>query len=243
MAGQMSLFDIVSEDQKEEFDIKLPDVGEYSKEMKLAFEKEVLGIYVSGHPLEEYEELWKKHIKSKTTDFLLDEETGSIRVADGEKTKIGGLITEKKLKYTKNNQVMAFLTLEDLVGSIEVIVFPKAYSKYSSLLTEDRKVFISGRVSGEDERDGKLFCEEVTAFEDVPRKLWIQFSTMDEYKEAAQDMTQILSHSEGKDSVVLYIRDQRLKKVLPPNQNVYADKLLVSALEQRFGAHNIKLTV
>ena len=243
MAGQISLFDIVSDEQKEEFDIKLPDVGEYSKEMKLAFEKEVLGIYVSGHPLEEYEELWKKHIKNKTTDFLLDEEIGSMRLTDGSKTTIGGLITEKKIKYTKNEQVMAFLTVEDLVGSIEVIVFPKAYTKYGSLLAEDRKVFLKGRVSGEDERDGKLICEEVIAFEDVPQKLWIQFGTMEEYEATAKDMMDILTPSEGKDSVILYIRDQRLKKVLPSNQNVCADKMLIQALEQRFGADNIKLTV
>ncbi len=243
MAGQISLFDIVSDEQKEEFDIKLPDVGEYSKEMKLAFEKEVLGIYVSGHPLEEYEGLWKKYIKNMTTDFLLDEETGTMHLTDGMMTTIGGLITEKKIKYTKKEQVMAFLTVEDLVGSIEVIVFPKAYSKYSSILAEDRKVFLRGRVSGEDERDGKLICEEVIAFEDVPQKLWIQFGTMEEYESASKDMMDILAPSEGKDSVILYIRDQRLKKILPSNQNVHADKMLIQALEQRFGAENIKLTV
>lgn len=242
MAGQMSLFDIVSEDQKEEFDIRLPDVGEYSKEMKLAFEKEVLGVYVSGHPLEEYEELWRKNIKNTTTDFLLDEETGAMHVMDGVKTTIGGLVTEKKIKYTKNEQVMAFLTLEDLLGSIEVIVFPKTYSKYGNLLSEDSKVFLTGRVAGEDERDGKMICEDVVAFDDVPRKLWVQFATKEEYDASMQDMMDIMTHSEGKDSVIIYIREPRMKKQLPPNQNVRADKALLDALAQRFGAENIKLT-
>lgn len=243
MVGQMSLFDIVSDDQKAEFDIRLPDVGEYSKEMKLAFEKEVLGIYVTGHPLEEYEGLWQKNIKNKTTDFLYDEETGSMHLSDGMKTTIGGLITEKKIKYTKNNQVMAILTVEDLVGSVEVLVFQKAYTKYGHLLAEDKKVFLTGRVKAEDERDGKLICEEVMLFEDVPRKLWIQFATMVEYEAAARDMMDILEPSEGKDHVILYIRDRRLKKVLPPNQNVRADKQLLTELEERFGKENIKLTV
>ena len=241
MAGQMSLFDIVSDEQKEEFDIKLPDVGEYSKEMLLAFEKEVLGIYISGHPLEEYENLWKKNIKNTTTDFMLDDDTQAMRVTDGMKTTVGGLITEKKIKYTKNEQVMAFLTLEDLVGSIEVIVFPKTYTKYGSLINEDKKVFLTGRVSGEDERDGKLICEDVVAFEEVPRQLWIQFSTKEEYEASAQDMMDIMAASEGKDTVIIYIKEPRMKKQLPPNQNVRADKALLASLEERFGAENVKL--
>lgn len=241
MAGQMSLFDIVSDEQKEEFDIKLPDVGEYSKEMKLAFEKEVLGIYVSGHPLEEYENLWRKHIKNTTADFLLDDDTKAMRVTDGMKTTIGGLITEKKIKYTKNEQVMAFLTLEDLVGSIEVIVFPKTYTKYGSLINEDKKVFLTGRVSGEDERDGKLICEDVTAFEDVSRQLWLQFATKEEYEDSAQDMMNIMASSEGKDTVIIYIKEPRMKKQLPPNQNVRADAALIASLTERFGVENVKL--
>ena len=243
MAGQMSLFDIVSDDQKEAFDIKLPDVGEYSKEMRLAFEKEVLGIYVSGHPLEEYEDLWKKYIKNKTTDFLLDEETGTIRLADGLKTTIGGLITEKKIRYDKRDRAMAILTLEDLVGSVEVLVFNNAYAKYSNLLMEDKKVFITGRVRAEDERDGKMICESVADFDDMPRRLWMQFATMEDYESGEKDMTDILSSSEGKDSVIIYIKDKKLRKVLPPNQNVRADDMLLKRLEERFGADNIKLTL
>ena len=241
MAGQMSLFDIVSEEQKEEFDIKLPDVGEYSKENKLMFEKEVLGIYISGHPLEEYESLWKKNITNLTTDFLVEEESGQMRAQDGAKAVIGGLISEKKIKYTKNEQVMAFLTVEDLVGSIEVIVFPKTYSKYGNLLNEDDKVLLSGRVSGEDEKDGKLICEEVTAFSDIPRELWIQFATKEEYDRLAGELDAILAPSEGKDRVGIFIKEPRMMKKLPPNQNVHANKNLMDALVERFGEGNVKL--
>ena len=241
MAGQMSLFDIVSEEQKEAFDIKLPDVGEYSKENKLAFEKEVLGIYVSGHPLEEYETLWRKNITNTTADFMLDEETGAMRAQDGAKAVIGGLITERKIKYTKTEQVMAFLQVEDLVGNIEVIVFPKTYSKYGNLLAEDSKVLLKGRIAGEDERDGKLICEEVTAFDDVPRELWIQFATKEGFAEAEKELMGMMAASEGKDRVVIYIREPRMMKKLPPNQNVCADKELLEMLEARFGEGNIKL--
>ena len=241
MAGQMSLFDIVSEEQKEEFDIKLPNVGEYSKEMMLAFEKEVLGIYVSGHPLEEYESLWKKNITNTTADFMVDEETGFMRAQDGAKATIGGLISEKKIKYTKNEQVMAFLNVEDLVGNIEVIVFPKTYSKYGNLLSEDAKVFLTGRISGEEERDGKLICEDVTAFEDIPRELWIQFATKEEYERRAGELDAILAPSEGRDRVGIFIKEPRMMKKLPPNQNVRADKNLLDVLKDRFGEDNVKV--
>ncbi len=241
MAGQISLFDIVSEEQKEEFDIKLPDVGEYSKEMKLSFEKEVLGIYVSGHPLEEYEALWKKNITNTTADFMIDEETGYMRAQDGAKATIGGLISEKKIKYTKNEQVMAFLNVEDLVGNIEVIVFPKTYSKYGNLLNEDNKVLLTGRISGEEERDGKLICEDVTLFDDIPRELWIQFATKEEYEKMAAKLDAILAPSEGRDRVGIFIKEPRMMKKLPPNQNVRANKSLLDALKEQFGENNVKV--
>lgn len=140
MTGQLSLFDIVSDDRKSEFDIPLPDVGEYEKETKLAFEKEVLGVYLSGHPLEDYEEKWKKNISRTTLDFQIDDETGRTKVHDGAKEIVGGMITNKTIKYTKTNKVMAFITLEDLVGSVEVVIFPRDFEKNQMYLNEEAKV-------------------------------------------------------------------------------------------------------
>lgn len=241
MAGQMTLFDIVSEEQKEAFEIKLPDVGEYSKEMKLAFEKEVLGIYVSGHPLEEYQEVWRKNITNTTADFMLDEETGDTVVQDGRSATIGGMVAEKKIKYTKNEKVMAFLQVEDLVGSVEVIVFPGQYERYGSRITEDSKVFIRGRVSVEEEKDGKLICEQITPFEDVPRKLWIKFSTKEAYEKRKEELFDALRHSEGKDSVVIYVENPKSMNPLPRNWNVSAGEELVERLSGLYGAENIKV--
>ena len=168
LAGQISLFDIAGEDDKEEFDIRMPNVGEYTKEMMLGFEKEVLGVYVSGHPLEEYQELWQKCISNTAGDFALDEETGTVlTVQDQAYVVIGGLIADKTVKYTKNDKIMAFLNLEDLIGNVEIVVFPQAYEKYSTLLTEDAKVFIRGRVSLEEDKDGKLICDQIISFEDA----------------------------------------------------------------------------
>ncbi|MCM1569627.1 MAG: DNA polymerase III subunit alpha [Roseburia sp.] len=167
MAGQLTLFDIASEENREEFDIRMPDVGEYDKEMLLAFEKEVLGIYISGHPMEEYRDLWQKYITHTTNDFMLDEETGEPHVPDQISAVIGGMIVDKKIKYTKNDKVMAFLNLEDLVGNVEVVVFPGDYERYGNLLMEEAKVFIRGRASVEEDKDGKLICEKIVSFEEA----------------------------------------------------------------------------
>ena len=241
MAGQMSLFDIVSEDQQEDFEVKMPDVGEYSKEMKLAFEKEVLGIYISGHPLEEYQEMWRRNITNTTADFMMDEESGEVAARDGRIVTIGGMIAEKKIKYTKNERVMAFLQVEDLLGSIEVIVFPGQYEKFGKEIVEDNKVFIRGRVSLEEEKDGKLICEQITPFENVTRKLWIKFATKEEYEGRKEELFDALRQSEGKDSVVIYVAQPKMMNALPRNWNVHAGEELVERLTKLYGAENVKV--
>lgn len=241
MAGQISLFDIAAEEEKESYEIKLPQVGEYSKEMKLSFEKEVLGIYISGHPLEEYQEIWHKNITNTTADFLLDEETDTTPVKDGQSVMIGGIIADKRLKYTKNEKVMAFLQIEDLVGTVEVIVFPRDYERNADKLTEDKKVFIKGRVSAEDEKDAKLICEKITGFEEIPKKLWIKFPTKELFEEKEEELLASIHDSEGKDSVVIYIENPKAMKTLPPNQNVNADSMLIDKLEALYGKENIRV--
>ena len=241
MAGQISLFDIVSEEEKEEYDVKLPDVGEYSKEMMLAFEKEVLGIYISGHPLEEWEDLWKKGITNTTADFVLDEETNETVVKDNATAVIGGLIADKKIKYTKNDKIMAFLQVEDLLGTVEVIVFPRDYEKNSTKLLEDNKVFIRGRVSLEEDRDGKLICEKITAFDEIPKKLWVKFPTMEAYEKQIDGLLSFLADSDGNDSVIIYIEEQKVMKKLPPNRNVNANEALQAKLNEIYGEENIKI--
>jgi len=241
MAGQLSLFDIADEAEKERYEIRLPDVGEYSKEMKLSFEKEVLGIYISGHPLEEYQEIWQKNITNKTSDFLLDEETDTTVVKDGQSVTIGGIISDKRLKYTKTEKVMAFLVIEDLLGTVEVIVFPRDYEKYSDKLVEDKKVFIRGRVSVEEDKDAKLICEKITTFEEMPKKLWIKFPNKETYEEKEAELMASLRDSEGGDSVVIYIESPKAMKTLPPNQNVNADSGLIDRLEALYGKENIRV--
>lgn len=241
LTGQMSLFDFVDAETKHSYEIPLPNVGEYGKEEKLAFEKEVLGIYISGHPLEEQEECWRKNITAVTTDFLPDEETGFPKVVDGAKVIVGGMITDKKIKYTKNNKTMAFLTLEDLLGTLEIVVFPRDYERNAALMQEDAKVFIQGRVSAEDDKASKLICEKMYAFEDMPRELWIQFPDKAAYEQEVTELYRILAASDGSDQVVLYIRAQKAMKRLPPSRGVKIGEELLGILNEKYGSENVKV--
>ena len=241
MTGQMTLFDLVSEEQKSEFGIRLPDVGEYTKENMLAFEKEVLGIYISGHPLQEYEALWKKNISATTLDFQPDEETGRTRVHDGVRQIVGGMITDKTVKHTKTNQMMAFVTVEDLLGTVEVVVFPRDYEKNRALLEIDQKVFIKGRVSEEDEKASKLICEQVIPFEQTKKELWIQFSNKADYLENEQIVNGYLADSEGDDEVVIYCQQERAVKRLPKNKNIQINPQVLSRLMNHYGEKRIKV--
>ena len=241
MTGQMSLFDLVDDEQKSEFEIKLPDVGEYTKENLLAFEKEVLGIYISGHPLEEDEEKWRKSISATTADFQPDEETGTTKVHDGAKEIIGGMITDKTVKNTRNNQMMAFLTLEDLLGTVEVVVFPRDYEKNRPLLEVDNKVFIRGRVSEEDEKASKLICEKIIPFTQTKKELWIQFPDKDAFQKDEQIVYGYLADSEGDDEVVIYCQAERAVKRLPRNRNISIGPQVLSRLMNHFGDKRVKV--
>ena len=241
MTGQMSLFDMVDEDQKAEFDIPLPDVGEYEKETKLAFEKEVLGVYLSGHPMEEYEEKWRKSISKTTLDFQLVEDTGHTKVLDGAREIIGGMITDKTIKYTKNNKVMAFVTLEDMLGSVEVVVFPKDYEKNQQYLNEDSKVFIKGRVSEEDDAPSKLICESVIPFEQTKRELWLQYGSKEEYLAEEARLLELIKDSDGQDAVVIYCRKEKAVKRLGAGRSVSADARLLSRLTNYLGESCVKV--
>ena len=242
ISGQMSLFDFVSEEEKTAYEVQMPDVAEYYKEELLAFEKEILGVYVSGHPLDEYAAMWKRHISAMSTDFELDDETGEPKVKVDSKATIGGMIMDKTVKTTKNGQLMAFLTIEDLVGTVEVLVFPQSFNTYRSVIDTSDKVFVTGRVSANADENGKLICEKIVSFDSVPQKLWIRFANMAEYQEKQEELTKILAPSDGHDSVIIYCAEEKLKKQLPPSMNVKVEAGLVAQLREVFGTKNVETT-
>ena len=168
----------MDESEKKNYEIRFPDVGEYSKEILLTFEKEVLGVYVSGHPLQEYEQLWRRNISNTTADFMLDEETNSVHIQDGAK---------------------------------------------------------------EEDKDAKLICESVQTFDEIPKKLWIKFPTMEAYQQQEKKLLSAIAASDGKDTVVIYVENPRAMKQLGANQTVHGDEALLKQLEELFGEENVKL--
>ena len=241
MAGQMSLFDLVSEDEKKEYDIRYPDVGEFDKETVLGYEKEVLGIYLSGHPLEEYTDKIKKNINAVAMDFVWDEELMATKVKDNAHVVVGGIISDKTIKFTKTNKAMAFISIEDLTGTIEVIIFPKDYETYQRFLQEDAKVFVVGRATLEDEQNGKIICERIVPFEDTKKELWLQFSTKEEFAEKENELYGLLRESDGNDEVVIYVANPKAIKKLGRNQSVLANLELVDKLNSFLGEKNVKV--
>ena len=241
MAGQMSLFDIVPEEDKKEFEIRMPHAAEYPDDVILTFEKEVLGIYLSGHPLERYRSMLEKMITAKTSDFQPDDETGIPEVYDNQNVIVGGMITDKTIKYTKNNKVMAFLTLEDLVGTVEIVVFPRDYEKCQMFINEEAKLFVQGRVSAEDYKASKLILEKVRSFDDVPRELWIQFDSREDYAKAETDLVDDLMESKGNSTVVIYLKDVKAMKKLPPAYQVHIEDSWLERMCEKYGSSNVKI--
>lgn len=241
MTGQMSLFDFVGEEEKRDFDVKYPDVGEYDKETLLAFEKEVLGVYISGHPLEEFEVQWRKSVTAVTTDFETDDELGAPRVNDGQVVIVGGMITSKTVKTTKHNQMMAFITLEDLLGTVEIIVFPKDYEKYRSLLNEDAKIYVRGHVSASEDQQAKLICEKIIAFSAIPREVWIRFDDKNQFEQMEQRLYDCIEDEDGDDYIVVFCQKEKMIRRLPIIYNIQVNHEIIGRLSREFGAENIKI--
>ncbi len=240
LEGQMTLFDFAGEEEKKQYRITMPDLPEYPKEELLAFEKELLGVYVSGHPMEEYLETWKSNITAKTSDFLVDEESGEAVVRDNDRVTIGGMIAGKVIKTTRTGKMMAFITVEDMVGSVEVLVFPRDFELCRDRLVEEAKVFVRGRVSLGEEPAGKLICEQLTPFDQVPRDLWLKFADKADYDAKQKQVMELLKTAEGNDTVIIYLEKERARKVLPANWRVAARGPVLEQLCRILGEKNVK---
>ncbi len=241
LTGQMSLFDFAAPEEQEELDVAMPDVGEFDKEMILAFEKEVLGVYISGHPLEEYEELMRRSVTRTTADFIPADGEDMPKVQDQERAVIGGMIIARTVKTTRTNSLMAFITIEDMYGTAEVIVFPKDYEKNRLLLEEDRKVFVQGRATVEEDKPAKLICSQIIPFDQLDQSLWLQFETKEKYREEEPWIFETLAGYDGKDEVNIYVSGDRATKKLPASHSTKVCQELLGKLYDRFGPENVKV--
>lgn len=242
LTGQMTLFDFAEEEEKTNFEVTMPEVNEYGKDQLLAFEKEVLGIYVSGHPLEAYESRIKKNVTANSNDFAIDEETEKPKVLDGSAQLIGGMVTAKTIKTTRSNSMMAFIALEDLFGAVEVILFPKDFEKYKTMIEPDQKIFVRGKVTVEEEKAAKLICQEIIPFDSIPQEVWIKFKNQEEFKKDEQTLYSILDEYDGNDMVVIYCEEEKSMKKLPKSKSVNANKDLIERLSTNFSQENVRIT-
>ncbi len=250
MAGQMTLFDFADEEQKEALKISLPEVDEFPKELLLAFEKELMGVYVSGHPLDDYIPVLEKNVTAHASEFMSsadadDEANGQMEEAyatikDGAEVVVGGIIMDSTIKYTKNGKAMAFIHIEDLTGPLEVIIFPNSFEKSRALLVEGNKIFIKGHVQNEDERGAKLICDDIKSFDDCAREIWIQFSNKDAYNAAEAKLLETIRQMDGNDALIIYLTEEKAVKHMGANCSLSASEDNLAVLRGLFGEENVK---
>lgn len=243
MAGQLSLFDIAPKDELSTLEVKMPVLGEFDVETKLAFEKEMLGVYLSGHPLESYQDMLKSVCNATSLDFAYDEEEGMVNVAPGKDYILGGIASVVNIKLTRNNQRMAFITLEDLVGSVEVIVFPRDFDKYKDLIEEGRKYIISGKASLEENDAAKLIAGKIIPFEEVPREVWLQFENKAELEKVEDELNKIFEGNKGNARVMLYCREERQVKRVNTVRGISYAEAVIDELKHKLGSENVKIVV
>ena len=240
ISGQMSLFDFGNEEQKESFKLHLPEMEEFAKEDLLNFEKEMVGVYISGHPLDAYIERLKTKTTANTLDFIINEESMEAHLKENEKVIIGGLINNVSIKLTRNNDTMAFILLEDIFSNVEVIVFPKVYEKYKKLLENDAKILISGRASFNADENGKLVAENIFDLDEDSYELWIQYANREAYDEDVASLLLDFGIFQGETPVYIYLKEEKMKKYMGDNWKVDLNDKLLSILKNRFGEGNVK---
>lgn len=241
MAGQVTLFDFADDEAKETYKVQMPDVGEYDTDQKLEFEKEVIGIYASGHPLQDQEDKWRRVITNMTIDFAEPEEGEESKVEDKSHVTVGGIVSTVTRKFTKTGAQMAFITLEDLVGTIEVIVFPRQFDSNRHLIVEGKKIFIDGEANIEENAAGKVIANKIREFSDVPSELWIAFKDKEDYLEKNEEFIEILSANKGNDKVMVALAKERQRKMMPAQYSVQITNELLDLLKEKYGEDFVKV--
>ena len=239
-AGQISLFDIADSENQKDFKIKLPNVEEFPKEELLAFEKDAIGVYLSGHPIESYIESFKKIVTAVSTEYYADEENGICSLKEGQYVISGGIISDKKNKITKNNKQMSFIRLEDLYGQIDVLVFPNVFERYRHLLEPDNKIYVAGRISIGRDENASLIAEKIFSFDETKKEIWIAFDDLNAYKANVNDLEKLCGSYGGNDQVIVYLRKEKAKKKMDEKFKISSSKDVFSKLCEKFGENNVK---
>ncbi len=256
LSGQVSLFDEpVFEEEKTQ--IALPDIPEFDKKQLLNMEKESVGMYLSGHPMEEYQKESLKISGGKNIGMILSSQSEDepSEIKDGEKVTLAGIITARKDKTTKTNRRMSFVRFEDLYGGIEILVFPKIFDEYSNVLNEEAIVVVEGNVSLREDEEPKLLLEKVFPISEykkpvnekreapkIPggKKLFIKMGTKN--KSTLEHTLSILKNYTGDTPVVIYIADTKERLFVPGEYFVSLNDGLIEELSAFFGEENVKIS-
>ena len=242
--GQFSLFD-----EETPTEIEFPNISEFSNRELLKMEKQTIGMYLSGHPCEEYSEKISKITKFTIGDVLSaierDEEGNfqivNDKICDGMFIKLCGIISTRKNKITRNSSQMAFVTIEDVFGPIEVLVFPKILTRYSYLLQEESVVMIEGKLSIREDEEPKLLCERVSAIdniEDIPKTIFIKIPTKD--NSAIEKLKNISKNHSGDVAVCFYIEDTKERLYVPQNLKLSGTGDCMDELKKHFDEQCVK---
>ena len=242
-SGQISLLDFMGAEDKKAFDIEYPDVPEYDKETFLRAEKDALGLYVSGHPLDSYADILKKETTANTMDFYIDEETLTTEAKDGMTYRMGGVIDELTLKVTRNGENMAFLRLEDVYGSLEVVIFPRVFEKCRYKLEDNKAIIVEGRAQIS-EKESKIIASDVYTMDEISKRveaanneLWILFPDMDDFKNNSKNLNRILNGYSGFSNVFVQLKEEKMMKKLTARVNVESG--VVDALKLEYGTDRV----
>ncbi len=250
IAGQVDLFSMGSEEKST--DDRLPDVGEFMTEQILSNEKEVLGVYLSGHPLEKYEVLWSRNISHKSLDFAFEDEEGVTKhfLKEREPAIIGGIIVDKTVKTIRNDKQMAFIQIEDVYGTVEVIVFPKEFEKNRHLLNIESKIFVRGQVSLQEDQDAKLICSRIMTFDELmktaqdkieAKRVEIWFDNYDDYKYHEKLLTDLIVQNKGNLPVRLVLTHEKQVKEMGENSKVAPNNQTIRRFRERFGEDKVRV--
>ncbi len=238
--GQINLFAFGAEEEEIKNEDVLPEMEEYTSKIMLTLEKEVLGIYLSGHPLAEYEEKIRTHTSATSKDFRLPDDIEEERpLRDGQRAKVGGIIVQKKIITTRNNKTMAFVTIEDVLGTIEVIVFPNIYEKGAHYFDEDRIVLIEGKVTMKEEEDAKIICEKVVGMEEFGESVILKLTEDQRTSDIRNKLLYIFGNYKGNATVVVESVETGEQKPFPSRYNVQVNGRIIHDLGLLLGKESI----
>lgn len=246
IAGQVSMFD--TEKIKNAFQSEsLPELKEFDNRIKLSMEKEMMGIYVSGHPLDEYEDILNRSTSlhsAQIMEYIEDDSVANDLIYDGSRVKMGGIILKLQNKITKNNHLMCFISLEDFYGEVEVIVFPKILDKYKHLIKVDNMIIIEGRLSFNHDEVPKLIAERIISLnESNSKELYLKVEKDMDYKTIKPKIIEISRKYPGTGPVFVYFEANKQKFKLPEQYHIDTNnKLMMEEFKDLLGQQNVRLS-